>query len=357
MEAGKMMGKRMHVEWREEDTEEALKAAYQAERDGIVRTRLHALWLLRRDWRAAEVADALGAGYRSVKQWVMWYRRGGLDEVRVHKKGGKGTPRFLNAHQERALVEEVKGGRFRTAAQIRDWIESEYGVEYAVKSVYTVLRRLGCARKVPRPRHTKADVARQEAWKRGGLGEALADAGVTEGTALGFADEMRVGLRGMVREVWGVRGVKVVQPVQVSYKWTYLFLVVDGQRGKVSWTWMESMKTEDIAPAVREVAQDSEVGAVVWDGASGHSSDDAKSTGLATVIQPPYSPELNPAERVFQEARRDVEGVVYASISEKKKAVDESLRGLASDPDRVRSLAGWGWIADNLRSLGMPRAA
>ena len=191
----------MHVKWREGDTEEALKAAYQAERDIYVRTRLHALWLLRCGRRAAEVAKIMGVGYRAVQQWVMWYRRGGLDEVRAHKTGGKGLPPLMSADQERALVEEVKSGRFRTAGQIRDWIEDEYSVSYKTSSIYKLLERLGCCRKRPRPRHIKADVARQEAWKAGGLGDALADAGVTEGTALGFADEMRVGLRGMVREV------------------------------------------------------------------------------------------------------------------------------------------------------------
>ena len=40
---------------------------------------------------------------------------------------------------------------------------------------------------------------------------ALAGAGVSSDTAFGFADEMRVGLRGMVRRVWGRRGVKVHQ--------------------------------------------------------------------------------------------------------------------------------------------------
>ena len=35
------------------------------------------------------------------------------------------------------------------------------------------------------------------------------------------------------------------------------------------------------------------------------------------VAQPAYSPELNPAERVFEEVRRWVEGRVYESIEEK----------------------------------------
>jgi hypothetical protein len=43
---------------------------------------------------------------------------------------------------------------------------------------------------------------------------------------------MRVGLRGAVRRVWGRRGVKVRQPVQLTFGWRYLFLVVDERAGK-----------------------------------------------------------------------------------------------------------------------------
>jgi hypothetical protein len=84
-----------------------------------------------------------------------------------------------------------------------------------------------------------------------GLGLALAQAGVTPRTPLGFADEMRVGLRGMVRRVWGRRGVKVRQRLQLVYEWRYLFLVVDGRKGTLHWTWMESMKAEMVGAAVR----------------------------------------------------------------------------------------------------------
>ena len=70
------------------------------------------------------------------------------------------------------------------------------------------------------------------------------------GTLIGFADEMRVGLRGMVRRVGRVRGVKVVQRLQLVYEWKYLFLVVDFVRGKLEWAWMDSMGSEMVARAV-----------------------------------------------------------------------------------------------------------
>ena len=174
---------------------------------------------------------------------------------------------------------------------------------------------------------------------------------MTSETAFGFADEMRVGLRGMVRRVWGRRGVKVVQRVQMVYLWTYLFLVVDVRRGSLLWSWIDSMRTESIAAAVNGLKHHSDISALVWDGARGHRAELVEGIGLPTIVQPPYSPELNPAERVFQEVRRWVEGRVYGSVEEKMEAVDSYLRELESDPGRVRSLTAWNWIKHSTQSL------
>lgn len=174
---------------------------------------------------------------------------------------------------------------------------------------------------------------------------------MTSDTAFGFADEMRVGLRGMVRRVWGRRGVKVVQRVQMVYRWAYLFLVVDVRRGRLLWSWIDSMKSESIAAAVNGLKRHSDIAALVWDGARGHRAELVEDVGLPTIVQPPYSPELNPAERVFQEVRRWVEGRVYGSVEEKMEAVDSYLRELESDPSRVRSLTNWHWVEHSTQSL------
>ena len=127
-------------------------------------------------------------------------------------------------------------------------------------------------------------------------------------TALGFADEMRVGLRGTTRRVWGRRGVKVRQRVQTVYEWMYLFCVVDGLRGRLLWSWLDPMKADRIPAAVNGLKRGTEVEALVWDGAQGYRSLLVEVVGLPTVVQPAYGPELNPTERVFEEVRRCVGG-------------------------------------------------
>ena len=163
-----MIGRPLRIDWHENDTSESLKEAYQSQADVRIRTRLHLLWLVRSGWQIKAASDAVGAHYRSAQRWIEWYRDGGLDEVVSRRMGGVGQPGFLSEDQERGLVEEVGSGRFRTAGEIADWVECEYGVRFRGNSIYSVLERLGCSPKVPRPRHQKAEVRARESWKKGG---------------------------------------------------------------------------------------------------------------------------------------------------------------------------------------------
>ena len=83
---------------------------------------------------------------------------------------------------------------------------------------------------------------------------------------------------------------------------------------------------------------------VVWDGASSHRGKLMGQVGFARIFLPAYSPELNPAERVFEEVRRQVAGQVYPSLEAKRSAIDHLLRQLRSDQTRLRRLIGWDWL-------------
>jgi transposase len=165
-----MPGKRFAVEWEEADTESALKERYRAEPDAERRMRVQGLWLLRQGQHVTAVAAAVGVHWRTVEQWVDWYRHeGGVAGVLAHHQGGVGRSPLLTAEQQEEVGQEVATGRFRTAAEIGTWIRDTYGVTYRPGGVYELLARLRCHPKVPRPLHEKADPQAQDAWKKGGL--------------------------------------------------------------------------------------------------------------------------------------------------------------------------------------------
>jgi hypothetical protein len=181
---------------------------------------------------------------------------------------------------------------------------------------------------------------------------ALVGAGVTRDAGVLYADELRLGLRGQVRRVLAPRGVNVTQRLQLKYEWAYLLLAVDPRAGTLRWRWLARPR----AAPIKEVLADWALDAVVWDGAGAHRAKLLADLPTSRVRLPPYSPEVNPAERVFEEVRRRTEGRVYDTVADKQAVAQSYLASLAADPDRVRQLCGWGWLTDALDRLPPPPA-
>jgi transposase len=193
--------------------------------------------------------------------------------------------------------------------------------------------------------------------EKGGLAARLTAAGIAAERAVGWADEMRVGLIGTTRRVWGRRGVKVRQRLQRVYEWRYLNLVVDPLGGRLWWLWSHTMQATVARSLVEATHTETDLAALVWDRAPSHRDATVRAVGLSLIAQPPYAPELNPAERVFEALRAGIEGVVYPTIDAKVEAVEAILEELDADPERVRRLTGWQWIADTLQQLPQNQAA
>jgi len=157
-----------------------------------------------------------------------------------------------------------------------------------------------------------------------------------------FSDEMRFGLWGQVRRRWGLRGVKIIQPRQIVYDWRYLVLAVDVIHLDLKWAWADRMNQQELKPIFEQWNLDF----VIWDGASSHRGADMGALPMTRIFLPSYSPELNPAERIFEEIRRDIEGIVYPSLKAKQYRIQQFLRSLRADKPRLQQLVCWQWIHD-----------
>ena len=161
------MARKLQIDW--QDDVEALGTAYRNARDSQDRQRLQALWLIRQGRSMAETAGIVGVHYRTVQEWISWYRQGGLDAVLSHRHGGSRVhARRLNADQEAELKQKADAGEIHRIEDGVVWAKETHQVEYTYWGMRHVFARLGLRQKVPRPRNPKASDAEQEAWKKGG---------------------------------------------------------------------------------------------------------------------------------------------------------------------------------------------
>ena len=161
------MARPLRIDWQED--EQTLYELYKQEKDHQNRTRVQALWLLRPGRLMKEVAGLVGVHYRTVQEWVDWYRKGGVDEVLRHRHGGHGgQERWLNEEQEAELKAKAEAGEIRTIQDGVEYAKKTYGVEYTYWGMRWVFYRLDLKKKMPRPKSPQASAEQQEAWKKGG---------------------------------------------------------------------------------------------------------------------------------------------------------------------------------------------
>ena len=118
-------------------------------------------------------------------------------------------------------------------------------------------------------------------------------------------DEHRVGLKPILRKVWSPVGERPIAPVHHRYEWTYVYGFVHPARGEIQWFVLPRVNVNWFNLALEYFAK--AVGAgrtkqvlLVIDGAGWHRSERLKiPDGLHVEILPPYSPELQPAERLW----------------------------------------------------------
>ncbi|MBU1246706.1 transposase [Patescibacteria group bacterium] len=84
---------------------------------------------------------------------------------------------------------------------------------------------------------------------------------------------------------------------------------------------------------------------VVWDNAPCHRRKDmSKIEGLTLIHLPSYSPELNPAERFFEEIRRETTNRVFESIEKQEDLITKAIKKWGDDTKRLKQLIGYEWI-------------
>jgi hypothetical protein len=116
-------------------------------------------------------------------------------------------------------------------------------------------------------------------------------------------DEHRLGLRPVYRRVWARRGERPLAVGAHRYRWFYVCTFVEPETGESLSLLVDGVDTEVMGWVLRELRAwlgEGEEAWVVLDRAGWHVSGRVEvPEGVRLVFLPPYSPELQPVERVW----------------------------------------------------------
>jgi transposase len=167
-----------------------------------------------------------------------------------------------------------------------------------------------------------------------------------------FQDEARFGRINDVRRCWAPKPLRPVCQAMLTHEYTYAYAAVDVASGEVDSLILPHVNTPCMQIFLDEVAArhaDQHI-LMVLDGAGWHTGGELKvPSNIRLLPLPPYAPELNPVEHVWDELReKHFHNLVFDSLDALEDQLEASLRTLEDDPDRIRSIVAWPWIMSAL---------
>ena len=163
-----------------------------------------------------------------------------------------------------------------------------------------------------------------------------------------FQDEARFGRLSDPRACWAPAPHRPTVNLALIREFRYEYAAVSPWDGGLDYMTAEKMNTDNMIRFLVQVSETHEQDfmVMVLDDASSHKCKELKVPGNITLVfLPPYSPELNPAEQIWNTLRRDnFANRVFDSLNAATLQAENGLAHLASNRKAVKSLTNWPWI-------------
>jgi transposase len=340
------------------DVAKIIDARYAKEPDGWRKRRLLAVKLAAKGQHtSAEVAELCGVARTWLFDWLKRVRTGGLEALLERGQRGpkKGTLRGVDAEVATALKAKLERHELTSAEQARRWLKQEHGVDRPYVTVWNWLKKWDGVLRVPRPSHSKKNPDAAAAFK-GSVAEKLEALGLAAGSRVKvwFMDEARFGLHTELRRVWTRRGVRPVVSRQIKYQWDYLYGALGLVQGDTHFAHLCGVGLEFDQAYLRDLAASDPqaIHVLVRDQAGFHLRDkDPRLPARVRIIDlPPYSPELNPCEQLWDVIKDQTSNRIYETIDHLRQALGDALHRFWDDAQAVLSLIGRSWLLDQLNA-------
>ena len=290
-----------------------------------------------------KAAKIMGIAYRTAKRYWKFYKTNGINGI----KNWKPTEKTKAKLSDKQLLEIIGKHQPRTLKEATKIVEKETGISYSINGIYSRFRKLKIKLKTGRPSHIKKKPIEGELFKIiiASLPEVIRENSY-------YADEMKIGLRVLHKRRWAPLGIRPEYVAKISYEYLHLLVFINPLKGKIYAYEMNSLKSELLKEVVknflREAGEDS---IIIWDNAGSHKkvAKELEAEGKQNILfLPPYSPELNPVERFFQELRKVTANNVFEELSEISEFLKKEIEKWKRFPQKVTKLTAYPYIRGHL---------
>jgi len=283
---------------------------------------------------------------RCLQVWIARFNDQGIGGITYRPRPGR--PRVLDPARVEAEILPVvddpalAGERHWTAVKLCGWLREERGLDLSYPTLVRYLHEHDYARRIPRPMPEPPD---RDAWENqrevfaSELVGLLADPRIKVffGDEAGFEGDPRP------RQRWVKRGSRPTQPYHGGHVRQNVVGAVNPQDGQLVSLIVPHSDTEVFQAFLDTMAKEVPAAhgrvVLVLDNASWHKSASLNWHHIESKFLPPYSPDFNPIERLWQHLKGNpLAGFLTKSGAELSDKLFDSIRALLKTPDVLRSV-------------------
>lgn len=167
-----------------------------------------------------------------------------------------------------------------------------------------------------------------------------------------FQDEARFGRMSNPRPCWAPPTMRPMVPLALVREFVYAYCAVSPADGRLDTMVASAMDVATMSRFLRQVARRhaGEFVIMILDGAPCHRGGMlAVPDNMHLIALPPYSPELNPVELLWDELReKEFGNRVFETLGGVVVQLRAGLTRLRRNPKALVSMTGWDWIIGSL---------
>jgi transposase len=329
-----------------------LKKQRSPEAIALFEKRKSAVEAVRRGEAAAVVARIYQVPVRRVFIWLSKVEAKGF--TGLHDEQRSGRPSKLSPETMQWLYNVITGGSPRqyylefalwSLALIRALIIKEHGITLNKSTICRLMNKMGLSPQVPLYQSYRKSPNKVTYYLRKRY-PAVAQWAKENGAVIFFADESRLRADGHQGTTWAPIGETPVVEDSGDRFGVNMISAVSSSGAMYFECFEDKMNSDRFIVFLKALRADANRPiAVIVDGGSYHKSKlvrdflktEGNELGIKLVILPPYSPELNPDEQVWNHAKREVGRKVAKTKANLLAMVNSALSAIQSSKELVRS--------------------
>lgn len=337
---------------------EFLKAQHRGERDGRVRDRIKAVLLYDKGWSIAAIAEALLLSDDAIRIHISEYK----ESKKLKPENGGSLPK-LSLEQSQRLIEHLRTHIYLYVKDIIAYVESMTGLSYTVPGMRDWLKRNGFSYKKPAIVPGKANAEQQQKW----IDEYhLLKQNLSEDETICFMDGVHPTHNVQPAYGWIETGVRKELPANSGRSRINLSGVIDILSYKIVVQEDKTLNADATISFLRKIEEAYPTKKRIHlfcDNARYYRNKEVTAYLAVSKIDlhflPPYSPNLNPIERLWKWMK---ERIIYNTYYECFDDFNSAVFGFFEELSRLAPESVWGQnlrkrVRDKFSAVNGPKGA